>query len=94
MIASAYCGGLDIITYSAINICRSAFPISSVCSKYPDISSCEQNHSNVTSEIRYITLHGIVDGYNGTEYQEQEDETYMYLSPFAYFLQTLLKLQE
>lgn len=117
-ISSAYCSDDQIMQYSAINICRSVFPITYVCSKYPDINSCEMSHYNVTSELRYITLQGLIRGYNNNNNNnnnnstrkiytdnanknedendddaEDEDED-EFLSPFAYMLQMLLKLQE
>lgn len=96
MFASAYCGGYSIVNFSAISICRSAFPIASVCSKFPDISTCEESNFNVTSEIRYISLQNIIHGYNATDGVEvdEQNERNIYQSPFVYLLQMLLKLQE
>ena len=87
MISSAYCPiDTKSINGSPLNLHRSALPSHMMCSKYKDIAYCEKHHLNMTSEIRFITLDGILPG--------PPDDTETFSSPFVYFLQILFKLQE
>lgn len=88
IISNAYCPiDTKSINGSPLNMHRHALPSHMMCSKYKDIVYCETHHFNLTHEIRFITLDGILHG-------PPDDTGETFSSPFVYFLQILFKLQE
>lgn len=87
IISHAYCPLDTRGTHgSPLSIYRYALPTHIMCSKYKDIVYCQDHYYNITSEIRFITVDGILNGFTG--------DTDDFRSPFVYLLQILFKLQE